>query len=383
MPNSQSDSLFVATAERIAALNVTDWDSLVASADVFMQRPYLEAMEAAAPANVAPRYSLLYRGAQPIAAVAMQLVRFEGRTGVARAAPLHGVAQFVEERSLILGTLAGWGHTGVALAPGVSAAEVWPELARVLDGLRRFEKSRGRVNVTVLKDVGAYAPDALLRHSGYERAPAGADMCLTLGEKWPTFDSYLASLNAKARNSVKRTLREVESAGYQCRALCADEVEAASERIDHLYGEVWANADVRPIRLSGRFFVELKARLGSACAVIGLKRAGRLDGFAVALKNRASCVGYYLGFERSIEAPLYLRLLVAMIEQGITWQVGSLSMGRTAEEPKARLGATPVDGWIWVKHRTPPMNWAVGSLLSSMRAVQAPTHRVFRAQEGV
>ena len=380
MPTPQVDSLFVANAERIAALNVNDWDSLVASADIFMQRPYLEAMEATAPSNVSPRYAVLYRGAQPIAAVAMQLVRFEGRTGVAKSAPLHGVAQFVEERTLVLGTLAGWGHTGVALAPDVSAAEVWPELARVLDGLRRFEKSRGRVNVTLLKDVGCYAPDSQLRHSGYERAPSGADMRLALNG-WKTFEAYLASLNAKARNSVKRTLREVEAAGYVCRALSATEVAAAEARIDHLYGEVWANADVRPIRLSGRFFVKLKNRLGSACEIIALERDGKLDGFAVALKNRDSCVGYYLGFDRAVEAPLYLRLLVSMIEQGIAWGVSSLSMGRTAEEPKARLGATPTDSWIWVKHRTPPMNWAVGSLLGSMRTVQAPTHRVFRAEE--
>jgi hypothetical protein len=130
--------------------------------------------------------------------------------------------------------------------------------------------------------------------------------------------------------------------------------------------------------LTGRFFTELKARLGEACEVTGIERDGQLDGFAVALKNRESCVGYYLGFDRSVDAPLYLRLLLSTIEAGIAWRVASVSMGRTAEEPKARLGATPVDGFLWVKHRTPPLNWAVGAVLGSIATPAAPSHRVFR-----
>ncbi len=367
----------VSFAETLAAVKPA-WHAVTANADVFMQGPALSALEAAPPDNVSPRYGLVWRGDEPVAAMALQLVRFAGRTGVARSAPLHGVAQFIDERALVLGSLSGWGETGLAVAAGVDPSEVWPALARVLDGLRRFERGRGVVNLTLLKDVGPLPPDDDLRRAGYERLPAGADMHLTLGARWPTFDSYLASLTSKSRNAVKRTLREVEAAGYRVRSLSVDDVRAAEARIDELYGQVWANADVRPVRLSGRFFVELKQRLGLACEIVGLERGGRLDGFAVVLRNRTSCVGYYLGFERAAEAPLYLRLLLGMIDVGIGWRCDAISLGRTSEEPKARLGATAVHRWWWAKHRTPPLNWAVGAILGNLQPPEVPRHRVFR-----
>lgn len=206
-------------------------------------------------------------------------------------------------------------------------------------------------------------------------------MQLVLGQRWPTFEAYLASLTSKPRNSVRRTLREVEQAGYACRPLSLEALSEAEPRIDDLYAQVWANADLRPVRLSGRFFVELKRHLGDACKVMALERAGRIDAFAVALRNQRTATAYYLGFERSVEAPLYLRLLLAMIETGISWCVDSISLGRTAEEPKARLGAEAVNGFIWAKHRTPPLNWAVGAVLGSLATPAAPNHRVFRHTE--
>ncbi len=376
MPKHRDSTLQVATSERLDALNPTAWDELTQHADVFMRRPYLEAMEQAPPTNLSPRYALLFSAAGPVAALAMQLVRFNGRVGVSKRSPLSGVAQFVEERTLVLGSLAGWGQTGVALAPGLEAADVWPDIARVLDGVRRFEKSRGTINLTVLKDVGALASEPLMRKAGYERVPAGADMHLAL--PWPSFEGYLAALNSKSRNAVHRTLREVDAAGYVCRRLSAVEVALAEPRLDQLYGQVWSNADVRPIRLSGRFFVELKARFGEVCEVLALEKNGQLDAFAVGLKNQNTCVAYYLGFERAVEAPLYLRLLVAMIELGLQWRSESISLGRTAEEPKARLGATAAPGWIWAKHRTPPLNWAVGAIMGTVPEPESPSHRVFK-----
>ena len=45
---------------------------------------------------------------------------------------------------------------------------------------------------------------------------------------------------------------------------------------------------------------------------------------------------------------------------------GFVSMGRTSEEPKARLGAVAGPSSLWVKHRVPPLNWAVGAVLGAL-----------------
>lgn len=366
----------LALAERLSHLDVSAWNQLTAQQGVFLGAPFLTALERALPPNLSPRYALMYDGDQPLAALVLQLVRLEGRTTFAETTPLAPLTQLVDERALVLGNLAGWGETAVALAPGADPALAWRETLRLMDRLRRFEKLEGSINVAFIKDTAAHAP-SLKRH-GYQLAPSGPDMHLAVDAKWLTFADYLASLSSNARRAVKKTLSGVEAAGYAARALTVDDLERHEHRLEDLYGQVWANADVRPLRLSGRFFVELKRRLGDDCALFGLLKDDRLDAFGVSLRSNDTCIGYYLGYEKSVEAPLYLRLLVSVIEQAIAWRSTTASMGRTSEEPKARLGAVAGPSSLWVRHRTPPLNWAVGAVLGSLEDPPVPSHRVFR-----
>ncbi|MDP2269089.1 MAG: GNAT family N-acetyltransferase [Archangium sp.] len=367
-----------ALAERIAHLDAAAWNELTHDASVFMQAPFLTALEQALPANVSPRYALMYRGEEAIAALCMQLVRVEGRAAVAASVPLSGLTQLLDERALVLGSLVGWGDTGLVMRPGADADLVWREAMRLMDRLRRFEKSEGVVNVSFIKDAVTEAHELTLRQQGYQLAPSGADMQLTLEPGWKSLDDYLASLSSNPRRAVKKTLQQLEAGGYRARELNVAELEANEARLDALYGQVWANADVRPLRLSGKFFVELKRRLPDSCAMFGLEKDGQLDAFGVCLESQDVCVGYYLGYDKSVEAPLYLRLLISVIEQAIAWRSASASMGRTSEEPKARLGAVAGPSSLWVKHRVPPLNWAVGAVLGTLEEAAVPTHRVFR-----
>ncbi|MGV3623491.1 MAG: peptidogalycan biosysnthesis protein [Archangium sp.] len=363
-----------AVAERLNHLDTATWDALVKNAGVFMQRPFLSAFEAAMPENVSPRYALMYLGDEAVAALHFHLVRIEGRSAL----PGTGVAQLVDERALVLGNLAAWGDTGLAMADGADRDLVWREALHLVDRLRRFEKSEGAINVAFIKDASANEDQHTLRRQGYRRAPSGPDMVLPCEPSWSGFDDYLASLASKRRRAVKKIHEDVIAAGYRVERLTLEDLERHEARLDELYGQVWANADVRPVRLSGRFFVELQRRLDDDCVMTGLFKGDSLDGFGVSLKSGASCVGYYLGFDRSIDAPLYLRLLVSIIEAGTAWRCARISMGRTAEEPKARLGAVPGVSGLWVKHRTPPLNWAVGAVLGSLQQPEVPTYRVFR-----
>jgi predicted N-acyltransferase len=373
-----SRTLHFALAERLAHLDPAAWDTLTTDASVFMRRPFLTALEATLPANVSPRYVLAYQGDEAVAALSLQLVRVEGRSAIATRNPLNGVAQLVDERALVLGNLAAWGETGLVIKPGADSHVVWSEALKLIDRLRRFEKSEGVVNVSFVKDASNLEDESVLRAQGYQRAPSGPDMTLALDPAWRSLDDYLACLASKRRRAVKKTFEEFETQGYVARRLTLDELRANEARLDALYGQVWSNAEVRPLRLSGAFFVELQRRLGDDCVVLGLEKDGRLDGFGVSLRSGANSVGYYLGFDKAVDAPLYLRLLVSILEQAILWGCTSVSMGRTAEEPKARLGAVAGNAGLWVKHRTPPLNWAVGAILGSLEAPEVATHKVFR-----
>lgn len=372
----------LAVAERLAHLDSAAWDELTADASVFVRRPFLTALEKARPANLSPRYALLYLEERPVAAVVLQLVRVEGRSAIAVAGPWGNVAQLVDERALVLGNLAAWGETGLIIAPWADADQrrlVWMESLRLVDRLRRFEKAEGSINVSFVRDATNAEDPSALELAGYQRAPAGPDMILNCGAA-KSFDDYLKLLASKRRRAVKKTCEDVEAAGYRLVQLEGAALDRHADRIEELYAQVWANAEVRPLKLSGAFFVELKKQLRDDCVIVGLETAtGELDAFGVSLRSGHDAVGYYLGFERGVEAPLYLRLLINILENGFAWGARTISLGRTAEEPKARLGAEPGGSSLWVKHRTPPLNFAIGAILGSIEAPRIETHRVFKA----
>jgi hypothetical protein len=52
-----------------------------------------------------------------------------------------------------------------------------------------------------------------------------------------------------------------------------------------------------------------------------------------------------------------------------------LSLGRTALEPKARLGARPDPMRIWIRHRIPMLNLIVRGLLHTIDDHEEPPER--------
>jgi hypothetical protein len=111
-----------------------------------------------------------------------------------------------------------------------------------------------------------------------------------------------------------------------------------------------------------------------------LRRDGKLAGFVVTLKDRDLAVGYHIGFDRDAakDAPLYLRLLHAVVEDAISLGCRRLSLGRTALEPKARLGATPEPMEVWIKHRTKGVHLLLGRLLAAHDHAEAPERNPFK-----
>ena len=63
-----------AVADSLAFLDSAAWDRLTGSSSVFLQRPWLEALEAAPPDDLVPRYAMIYRDGRPMAAVVAQIV---------------------------------------------------------------------------------------------------------------------------------------------------------------------------------------------------------------------------------------------------------------------------------------------------------------------
>jgi uncharacterized protein Smg (DUF494 family) len=98
------------------------------------------------------------------------------------------------------------------------------------------------------------------------------------------------------------------------------------------------------------------------------------------VRDGETAVGYYIGFDRkaSADCPIYLRLLQAVVPDALKLGCRRLSLGRTALEPKARIGAKPQPMRVYIRHRVPMLNVLVRGLLHTISHDEAPERNPFK-----
>jgi GNAT acetyltransferase-like protein len=374
--------LGLALADSIDYVDAGRWDALTAGASLFLQRRYLAVLERAAPDNLEPRYALIFRGRQPVAAVVLQLVTVAGT----RVVPGGGGAgrrllDALRERVVVCGNLLSWGFHAAAFAPGVAPADVWPAIAEAIYRVRRAERLAGPADFAVVKDLslGEQAGAEALRRFGYRPVQSDPDMVLDVAPEWRGYDDYVASLNAKYKNAARKIQKDLAQAG--CTLGPLKEIAAHRDRLHALYLGVLDHAAVRPVTLPAAFFPALAEALGDDFRCVAVRRdGGPLLGFISVLKDGETAVAYYIGFDRAAGAgnTVYLALLHAVIGEAIALGCRRISFGRTALEPKAGLGARPERLWLWARHRNPVMNVLVRRLLRAVPHGDAPERNPFK-----
>ena len=371
-----------ALADSIDYLDAGHWNAVVQDKSLFLSQPYLRVLEQTGPDNLRQRYALVYRGRDPVAAVAAQSVTVslsrvsqKPRTGKT-AAPLEKI----HEKMFVCGNLLSWGMHGIAFAPNEDTGELWPAIAEALYRLRRADKLFGDTDLIMVKDITdahSVGASALARFS-YRQLETEPNMVLDISPKWRTYDDYLASLTSRYRKQAKDIAREVTAAGLQVDLLNGpDAVAHHAEALHALYLQTHHNARVRLVTLSPKFLPTLAAQLGKDMRCTILRRDDQLLGFVTTVRDRETAVGYYIGFDRkaNADAPIYFRLLQTVVDDAIQFGSSRLSLGRTALEPKARLGARPDPFRIWIRHRIPLLNVLVRGLLHTISHHDEPPQR--------
>ncbi len=379
----------ISISDGIRYLPAADWDALTAGSGVFMSRAYLRVLEEAGAQNVQQRYALVYRGDVPVAAVAAQSVTVNGTrvmkgkssskgSALARKAASLPMQQW-EERLLVCGNCMSWGPHGVAFRAGENIKEVWGGVAEALYRIRRADRLLGDTDFVMVKDLPAsMAEDAqTLRDYSYKRMDTDPDMVLNL-EKYKTYEDYLQSLNSKYRKAAQKLDKDLTAAGYTVETV--DVATLDPKRLHALYMQVHDGAPVRLVTLSDRFFPAMQKVFGADFRCTVARRGDTVDGFITTLKNGPDAVGYFIGFDRQANAkvPLYFRLLYAAVQDGIALGARELSLGRTALEPKAKLGAVGRPLSLWARHRFAPLNLVVRAVLANVEHDEPPERNPFK-----
>ena len=394
-----------AMADMIGQLNPTQWDAVTGRHSWFFSRDYLEMLERVPPSCLTPRYGLISDEQGPVAAVVMQWAELDpermrptpgnlpkpanGKRAIlknllGKAAADSGAALIgkLSERVLVCGNLLSYGMHAVAMSAEVSPDAVWPAVAELLYRVRRADKLMGQAGFIMIKDVTDRETQAVSAIQGlsYRRVETEPNMVLALAPEWKSHDDYLASLASKYRSSVRKQILEpLHGAGLTLRQFEPEAMSAS--RMHELYLQVHENAGFRPFTLHTNYFGAFANAAGSRARHRGIfDQNGRLLGFIVTLLDGETAVAYHIGFDRDASAthPLYLGLLHASIGDAIEMGAKTLSLGRTALEPKARLGAKPERMEVWMRHRQPMLNQLTRQLLGLVPHDEAPDRNPFK-----
>jgi hypothetical protein len=371
-----------AFADSVEYLDATRWDTLAEGGSVFLSRPYLRVLEEAGPENLRQRYAMIFRGREAVAAVAAQCVtvsaaRVRKAGGGER---LAAALERVRERVLVCGNLLSWGLHGVAFARGEDPAALWPAVAEALYRLRRADKLSGDADLVMVKDTSAEhaAGAAALSKFSYRQLETDPDMVLEIPTRWGSYEDYLASLNARYRKAARQIEKDVAAAG--CRVEVLEDLGRHAGALHGLYMQTHRNARLRLVTLPAEYLPAMSERLGAGMRCTVVRRDAKLLGFVTTVRDGETAVGYYIGFDReaNAELPVYLRLLQSVVGDAIGMGCRRLSLGRTALEPKARLGARPAPMSVWIRHRVPALNVAVRGLLRAVPHDEAPERNPFK-----
>jgi hypothetical protein len=397
-----------AFADRVDYFDPARWDAVAHGhghgdgGSVFLRRSTLRVIEQHGPENIQPRYAMIFRGDKPVAAMAAQIVSITGdhlksgakpdvkageKTGRRNRllelalAPAARVARAtVRERVLVAGNLLSWGFDGIAFAADEDPAELWPGVAEALYRIRRAERLGGETNVVMVKDLTPRETglEALHRFS-YRPLETEPNMVLSIDPAWRTYEDYLAALDAKYRRNAKDQVKKLTAAGCVIEPLT--DLDGLTDRMHDLYLSVHDNAQVRLVTLRKSYLPSLARALGDDFRCTVARRGDQILGFITSLRGGDTAVGYYIGFDRTAAAeglPIYLRLLHSTIGDAIGWRCKRLSLGRTALEPKAALGAKPEPMSVWLRHRVPAMNWMIRGMLGAIPHNEAPERNPFK-----
>jgi hypothetical protein len=379
-----------ALADSIDYLDARHWQTVTAANSLFLSRDYLRVLEDAGPDNLQQRYALIFQGREPVAAVAAQSVtislsRVSQKPRKGRAAkPLEKL----QEKMLVCGNLLSWGLHGIAFAPQQDQNALWPAIAEALYRLRRADKLAGNTDLVMVKDIpdSHSAGAAALSRFSYRQLETEPNMVLDISPKWRTYEDYLGSLTSRYRKHAKDIDKEIVAAGFRLELLAgAKEVARHANELHQLYLQTHLNARLRLVTLSPAFLPTLAETLGEGMRCTVVKRDNQLFGFVTTIRDGEQAIGYYIGFDRAtnVTVPIYFRLLQTVVDDALKLGCKSLSLGRTALEPKARLGARPDPLRLWIRHRIPMLNILVRALLHTIsHHDQPPERNPFKADKG-
>lgn len=359
-----------------AEINAAQWDALLPADNLLLQREYLQSLEHSTGSEICYRYLLIEHNRQPVGLGYFQVISFKGSNVVNAAVPADApwtkkltaalqtvvvrLIRNVQMNLLVSGNAFVTGDYGFYFTPGFKKNPA--VLQAVREGIDKIiAQCDDKISGMLVKDF--YNTEKAwiegLKAEGYLEFLVNPNMLLEIRPAWNTFEAYVGDMASKYRTRMKKARKR--AAEIAMREMDAAELEQRLPELSALYDEVVDEADFKLAKLDIGYIVKLKKQLGEKFGVIGYFKGGELVTFISYYLHERDLVAGYMGLKRSLnhEYDLYLNVLLTLAETGIEKKMRQVVYGRTAMEIKSSVGALPHAMSLYVKHRSPVINFII------------------------
>lgn len=224
-----------------------------------------------------------------------------------------------------------------------------------------------KIQLSILTDFSeVYADKAIVKNlctvCGYKMFEADPNLVLDIS-KWASFEDYKQALTSKYRVRLKKIIKD--SSQIKRFEIDLNNFDQYCNDIDSLYKNVIDRIPFKMAEVNATYFKLLLQRLNGDFKIYGYLLNDKLVGFITAFAENDIYEVHLIGLDYTITQSnkLYNRILYDMIELGIEGNFKTISFGRTANEIKSTIGATPERMICYMKHRNFFLNQVVGIML--------------------
>jgi predicted N-acyltransferase len=260
--------------------------------------------------------------------------------------------RFLFMRTLMVGCAAGEGH----LDGDPNDKAGW--VARNLHSVLRKYARQAKASLIVMKEFPAAYRQAMacMSSDGYARVPSFPMTRLRID--FPDFETYVSTtLSKNARKSVRRNLREAETAGAIELTVVKD-ITPFIDEVYPLYLQVFEHATLRFEKLTKEYLCRLGQEMPDKTRFFIWRLKGKAVAIAVTMVNGDTLYDLYLGMDYPLALDLHLYyytfrdVLTWAIDQGLK-RYCSTPLGY---DPKLRLGCDLMPLDLYVRHRSSFIN---------------------------
>lgn len=359
------------------------WDSLV-SHDVFLQRPYLKAVEQASPNNIQWFYVGVFHAEALVGIAIIQRVQLyvkdmfrQTEVSCLKEFFRNRISKILKGNILVVGNLTHTGQHGVFFqADEITYTNYLNLVYEALEAIQKKIKQDQQKTIRVVMFKDYYETDAIHKQHGFfnkhqlHQVYVQPNMEMAIKPHWLSNSDYINDFNKKYRDKYKRAKRRFGN--ITCSELDANAIQNHSKSLYDLYLNVSNNAKFNTFILPENHFYSLKTELKDAFKVYGYFLNGELVGFYTLILNGSHLETYFLGYDIQHQYPnqLYLNMLYDMAKFAIENKFENVIYARTAMEIKSSVGAIPKPMVIYLKHTNTFINRILKLLFKFMDPTQ-------------